>query len=267
MSTLYNRMRLALLALSTLGLLVFGGLLAVLLSDPAAFETRIRGLAVAQVKESTAEFARERGLELEALSGADEPDRFGALADAMQARSEQYGAAIEARLDAAVANWLTRACALDCERREATRKAVRDYIKAGRDRFGGAADTLRGFALGRYDRTVRGLHRSLVIVCLSNIVVFGGIIALTVARPRFMPALVKIGALAFISVAAMSLWYVAGQDWISAILFNSFVGWGYAVFMGVLFLALLDVALNRARVLGLIMNVTGSVTVGISAAC
>ncbi len=255
-----NQMRIALLTLSTVGALSFAGLLIGLLRDPAAFETKIRSFAVAEVKTKAVDFAQERGLNLDSAGDASD-SRLGQLAERMTERSDQITDLIEARVDEVVADVLANACSLDCEGREAIRSGVRDILERRQARYLGGAATLRNFALGRYDRTVRGLHRSLVIVCLSNLIVFGGIITLTFFRPQFMPALVKIGGLAFVSVVVMSLWYVVGQDWISAILFNDFVGWGYAVFMGALFLALLDVALNRARVLATFMNVAGSVTV------
>lgn len=148
-----------------------------------------------------------------------------------------------------VADLLASACSLDCERRDQVQSTVRSIITAKSERYLGGAKTLQDFAKDRYDATVRGLHRDLVIVSLSNLVVFLFIMALTFKQPRFMPILVKLGGLAFLSVIVMIYWYVFGQDWITTLIFNAYVGWAYAVFMGVLFLSLCDLAFNKGRIL------------------
>lgn len=76
-----------------------------------------------------------------------------------------------------------------------------------------------------------------------------------------MPILVRLGGLAFVSVIVMIYWYVFGQDWITTLIFNAYVGWAYAVFMGVLFLSLCDLAFNKGRVLNAIFSSIGNFSI------
>ena len=65
-----------------------------------------------------------------------------------------------------------------------------------------------------------------------------------------MPALVL--ALAAVALARV---YLVGQDWLHAIVFGDYVGWGYALYLGTVALLVADVALNRARVTTRLVNV------------
>lgn len=248
-----------LLAMSAVGATVFLLALVLLSVDPAQFESRLKDFAVDIVKTETSEFAQSKGIILpDALGDSELQAR---LADRFTQRSDALKTALDAKVDVFVADILASACSLDCERRDDIQSAVRSIITAKSERYLGGAKTLQEFAKGRYDATVRSLHRDLLIVSFSNLIVFLLIIALTLKKPRFMPILVKIGALAFVSVVAMIYWYVFGQDWITTLIFNAYVGWAYAVFMGVLFLSLCDLAFNEGRILNAIFSSVGNFSI------
>ena len=48
--------------------------------------------------------------------------------------------------------------------------------------------------------------------------------------------------------------YVYGQNWLEAVLFSNYYGYGYVAFVGVIAAILCDIALNEARVLLLIVE-------------
>jgi hypothetical protein len=247
-----DKARKLLLCASALGAAVFLFFLILLSADPARFESRLKEFAVEIVKTETTEFAQSKGITLPDTLG--DSDLQARLADRFTQRSETLKTALDAKADVFVADILASACSLDCERRDEIQSTVRSLITATSERYLGGATTLQAFAKDRYDATVRALHRDLLIVSFSNLVVFLFIIALTFKKPRFMPILVKLGAVAFVSVVLMIYWYVFGQDWITTIIFNAYVGWAYAVFLGVLFLSLCDLAFNEGRVLNAIFS-------------
>lgn len=248
-----------LLCTSAFGAAVFLFFLILLSTNPAQFETRLKDFAVEIVKSETTEFAQSKGITLPDTLGDSELQ--ARLAERFTQRSETLKAALDAKVDVFVADILANACSLDCERRDDIQSSVRSIITARSERYLGGAKTLQEFAKGRYDNTVRGLHRDLLIVSFSNLIVFLLIIALTLRKPRFMPILVKLVALAFVSVVAMIYWYVFGQDWITTLIFNAYVGRAYAVFMGVLFLSLCDLAFNEGRVLNATFSSVGNFSI------
>ena len=248
-----------LLFMSAIGATVFLAALVLLSSDPAQFETRLKDFAVETVKTETAEFAQSQGIILPDTLGDSELQ--ARLAERFTQRSDALKSSLDAKIDVFVADLLASACSLDCKKRDQIQSTVRSLISATSDRYLGGAATLQDFAKDRYDATVRGLHRDLLIVSSSNFIVFFFIIALTLRKPRFMPILIKLGALAFVSVVVMIYWYVFGQDWITTLIFNAYVGWAYAVFMGLLFLSLCDLAFNEGRVLKAVFGSVGNFSI------
>lgn len=244
-----------LLAASSFGAAVFLFFLIVLSADPAQFEARLKQFAIDTVKTETSEFAQSKGIILPDTLGSDAMQ--SELAERFTERSEALTAALEAKVDVFVANILANACALNCAQRERIQGLVRDVITATSDRYLGGAKTLQDFAKNRYDATVRRLHQDLVIVSASNLVVFLFIIALTFRKPQYLPVLVKLGALAFVSVVVMIYWYVFGQDWMTTLIFNNYIGSAYAVLTGILFLSLCDLGFNEGRILNVLSNFTG----------
>lgn len=251
--------RKSLLSLSAFGAAAFLFFLIILSADPARFEAKLKDFAITTVKAETTEFAQSKGITLpDTLGGSELQSR---LADRFTQRSETLQSALDAKIDAFVADLLASACSLDCERRDEIEIIVRNFLSTTSERYLGGANTLQEFAVGRYDATIRGLHRDLLIVSFSNLVVFLFIIALTFRQPRFMPILIKIGGLAFISVVVMIYWYIFGQDWITTLIFNSYVGWTYAIFLGVLFLSLCDLCFNEGRILNAIFSSFGNFSI------
>lgn len=48
--------------------------------------------------------------------------------------------------------------------------------------------------------------------------------------------------------------YLFGQDWFYTILYNDYMGFGYLVYIAVIFGVLMDIALNKARVTTEVIN-------------
>jgi hypothetical protein len=68
-------------------------------------------------------------------------------------------------------------------------------------------------------------------------------------RHLFFPA-----TLLFISTIFCSYFYIFEQNWFFSIIYNDYLGWTYFSYLGVVFLFLCDIVLNRARVTCKILN-------------
>ena len=248
--------RKVLLVTSAAAAAFFMFLLFMLSTDPGQFEERLKNFAVKTVTSETVQFADNRGITLpDNIAGSEMQQR---LAEKLNDRGEKFQMALEMKVDDVIANVLANACSLDCDKRESVRDLVGGYLTSKAEEYDVGAAAMRDFAVGRYDARVKGLHRDLVIVATTNLVIFIAIFGLAAGKTRFMPILVKIGLVALVSATILLVWYIFGQDWMTTLVFNQFVGLGYTVFLGLIFLSLCDLIANKARVLSAIANIFGT---------
>ena len=72
----------------------------------------------------------------------------------------------------------------------------------------------------------------------------------------FLPAI-----LLFLSSIISSYFYLFQQNWFFTIIYNSYVGWAYLAYLGVVFAFLSDIAFNHGRVTtGLLDATVGSIS-------
>lgn len=231
-------------------------LLVVLSTDPGQFEARLKSFVVKTVKAETVDFAKDRNISLPDTIVEGELQQR--LSDKLERRGEMFETALALKVEAAIADYLAAACSFDCDRRDSIQSFAARFISKKAEEYDLSAAAMRDFAVGQYDQRVRGLHRDLLIVAATNLIIFLVIIGLAAGRTRFMPILTKIGFIAFASALILFSWYVFGQDWMSTLVFNQFVGLSYSVFLGAIFLSLCDLLANRGRILSAIANVFGN---------
>ena len=121
--------------------------------------------------------------------------------------------------------------------------AMRGQIE--RDRIG--LSTLDDLIAGHYVETVDRLIRDLRIFFGSNLVLFA-IVGIAGMLSSVAPALVVPAGLLAISTLAAAAIYLFEQNWFYTILFGSYVGWAYLIWVAIIALFLIDITLNRARV-------------------
>jgi len=154
---------------------------------------------------------------------------------------------------------------LSCE----CRKKYANYIKAGMQlqilSMKGENERLLDFVKGKYMHVVKKLTTDIRVVTGSNVFLFLLLVLLSFLKPNAITHLFLPGVLLFISTLACTYFYVFEQNWFFTIIYNDYVGWGYLVYVGLLFMFLCDIAFNRGRVTTAILNalskVVGSVTV------
>jgi hypothetical protein len=110
----------------------------------------------------------------------------------------------------------------------------------------------------KYTETAEKLRADLTIFLSTNLIAFMSVFAITFMqlwRARYVvyPAL-----LLTVTVVVCSGLYLFNTNWLYTILFQDYYGYGYAAIVGVIYLVLLDIAINRARVTNSISNAVGS---------
>jgi hypothetical protein len=99
-----------------------------------------------------------------------------------------------------------------------------------------------------YLGVVSDLKRDIRIFTASNAIAFLLLVMVSFLKPEYTRALFVPGVLLAISTAVCACLYVFGQNWLLTLIQGSYLGFAYAAWLGVAFLFLCDIWLNRARV-------------------
>lgn len=141
------------------------------------------------------------------------------------------------------------------ERYETAKADARAFVVAAmrgqieRDRIG--LSTLDDLIAGHYVDTVDRLLRDLRIFFGSNLVLFA-VVGIAGVLSSVAPALVVPGGLLAMSTLTAMAIYLFEQNWFYTIIFGAYVGWWYLIWVAIIALFLIDITLNRARVISFI---------------
>ena len=107
---------------------------------------------------------------------------------------------------------------------------------------------LVGVIQAGYFGVVADLKRDIRVFTASNSVAFLLLVLVSFLRPGAVRELFVPGVLLAVSTLLCAYLYVFEQNWLLTLINGSYLGWAYAAWLGVVFLLLCDVWMNRARV-------------------
>lgn len=109
-----------------------------------------------------------------------------------------------------------------------------------------------------YSNTLHNLLKDISIFSGTNLFIFlvFVIAGLTTKRLRemYIPSVI-----AFITVSLVASYYIFGQDWVSVILYNDYLGWGYTFILIIIFLFQIDIIVNGGKATLAVMENLGEV--------
>lgn len=240
-------MRQTILGLSLAGTLLFGVAFIVSWLNPIWIE-RMASTAV------RIEVEREAGERIDALSGAPIVGLAQRALGRTDADIERTRETMRREVPANVARVATAMLDPDC----ACRARLKSAADAGRRQHLLSLSQLRvrltSLIESAYADVRTELLREFRIFTASNAAALAMLGAVTLVRSRArLQLLLPAAALAGGVVVTTGL-YLFAQDWLHTILFNDYVGLGYAVWLSVVILLLTDILGNRARVSTRIAN-------------
>ena len=210
-------------------------------------------LAPERVERAAKSFAQDRmqTTAMEKLDRADDTPLSRSLEDLRDkylAEADVTAAMIKARVGDVVAAMVARLCHLDCKARSRLAESLQRGLTEQLAKYKTAAETVQGALKDGYRGIITRIFDDLKIFLgstgLATFAVF--LIALlkpALARPLFVPATLLLVS----SVASASI-YLFGQNWFFTILFNDYMGYGYAAYIGVIFLFLVDIVYFHAAI-------------------
>lgn len=189
------------------------------------------------------------------------PESDGALARLAQSVYKENEARIEQRKtdlkDKVHEQWATALATvrnLDCECREEWEDWFESGLKSNLALLQVANQQISSFIHSTYMEVASELKRDLRIFTASNAVVFVLLLLISFAKPKAMMHLFLPGVLLTISTLICSYFYIFEQNWLMAIIHNSYLGFAYLAWLGVVFLFLCDIVFNHGRVTTELLN-------------
>jgi hypothetical protein len=232
--------RAATIGLTLIGVIVFGGLLVIVLSNGRDFEARAQAFIVHEIE-------RQYDVSLEAVP-------LERLKGLLTKEVEATRRAITDFIVAAVGAM----CRLDCTQRAELEAAMEKIYQRHLAALNVGLEKLRATVERRYHETLDELRGDILIFLSVNLVAVGIALLLALFRGAAARHLLPIAGLLTVSTIIAACWYVFGRNWLWAIIYSDYVGWAYLGILGVLFIFLADIALNRARVTSEALNVASN---------
>ena len=143
---------------------------------------------------------------------------------------------------------------LDCECRRITEERIRDSMNWRIASLTQMQQQLTSFIQVKYMDTVAQLVREFRIFTGSNSLVFLLLVVAALVRRRAKIQLLLPVIVLTLAAGMAAYLYLFQQNWLHTILFSSYVGWFYLVYIGIIFALLCDIIFNRCRVINGILS-------------
>lgn len=172
----------------------------------------------------------------------------------LQALREQVRQIADAMVDRTIRS--TRDGSCECrERFEQNVLATLEFVVSRQEAW---VSQLEAFIQSRYLMVATQLSRDIRVFALSNALVFALVLVAGFAQSRQVDLVFPAAMLLVASTVMCAFCYLFEQNWLLTIIFNDYLGMGYTVWLGVVFLWFCDVFFNRARVTGKLVEMVGN---------
>jgi hypothetical protein len=217
----------------------------------------------------TAEVRNQVQVHIDGVGAAG--DALSRVAGALQRQNELVARAARAELEAAiharVDDALSQIRDPDCR----CRSLIGTMLAMGRTMVPlnaislaeTASPRLTQFVQMKYLEVVAELKRDLRIFTATNALACALLLLLSFARPRAIDHLLVPGVLLATAVVTCAYLYLFEQNWFHTVIYADYLGFAYLAYLGVIFGLLLDIVLNRGKVVTVlgngVLSVVGSV--------
>ena len=113
---------------------------------------------------------------------------------------------------------------------------------------------LLDFIKFKYMEVASKLKTDVRIFTGSNTLVFAVLLLVSFFKPGAIAHLFLPGVLLVISTIICSYFYIFEQNWFFTIIYSSYLGWSYLVYLGIVFSLLCDIVFNKARITTKLLN-------------
>lgn len=230
-----------------LGVALFGFMFIATFQSQERLERSAKGFIQSQIEKEVT--ARQKAIAESSLAEA-----ALSLAGRLGVEKEQLESNLTNNLPEQIAAVIASMCGYSCEMEKAISQSIAQEHKNRISRIEIAESTLGDIVRGKYLEIFQSLKADLQIFLGSNLMMFLLVLTASWTRPKatqhlFLPAILLV-----ISTITASSIYIFGQDWFYTIVYNNYMGFGYLVYILVIFAFLMDILINKARVTTQIIN-------------
>lgn len=246
-------MNITLKTIGLLGIALFGLLLSLTFISSTAIEESAKGFVKFQIEKEV----REKQYLLGQSSIAD---KALSIISRLGYKKEKIQDDLDNKLPEKIASFLASMCGYDCEKKKALSKSITSGYFDRIKKIQLATSTLGKIVKGKYLDIVGNLKADLIIFLGANFLMFFLLFVISFTRPKAIKHLFLPGLLLLVATVMSSSIYIFGQDWFYTILYNDYMGFGYLVYIAVIFGILLDISFNKAKVTTEVINGVANVT-------
>jgi hypothetical protein len=146
-----------------------------------------------------------------------------------------------------------------CECRVRIARAVQEFEVSRLGQILADNTRITAFIQQKYLGLVAELKREIRIFTATNAVSFLLLLVLAFAKPQATRHLLFPGVLLLASTLFCAWLYVFSQNWLLVMIHGDYTGFAYAAYLGLVFLFVCDIALNRGRVTAHVANGSASI--------
>lgn len=184
---------------------------------------------------------------------------LGDKAKEMQAKTEadieRIKTQLKSELPSILADELAKLRNLDCECRKKWEKKFEAGFLSQLSSLDIQKQRLIEFSRAKYMDIVTKLTLDVRIFLGSNLVIFFLMFLVSLLKPQAIQHLFFPAGLLFLSTITCSYFYLFEQNWFFTIVYNDYTGYGFVVYLALVFLTLIDICYNRARITTEIINI------------
>lgn len=233
--------------IATFGIVFFGAIFSLTFLSPEKIETSAKSFVKNQIiKEvrSVRQFIKESSAAEVALN----------IASKLGLEKQQIQMDLNNNLPEKIANIIASMCSYECEKKKNLAKSITSSYLDRIKNIQIAENTLGNIVKGKYLEIVGNLKRDLRIFLGSNLIMFLALLAISFLKPEAVKHLFLPCLLLVVATIISSGIYLFGQDWFYTILYNDYMGFGYLLYIAIIFGFLIDITFNKAKVTTEIIN-------------
>ncbi len=229
------------------GVSLFGLLFLVTFTSPEKIEESAKVFVKIQIE-------REVREKQQTIANSTAAEAALIIAGKLGLEKERIQSSLDDNLPEKIASILVSMCGYDCEKKKLLAQSISTTYLERIKNIQIAERTLSDLVRDKYVEIVGHLKQDLRVFLGSNLAMFLILVMVSFFNPQAMKHLFLPGLLLVFATVISSGIYIFGQDWFYTILYNDYMGFGYLFYIGLIFGFLLDIALNKGRIVTEIIN-------------